>query len=353
MPRFQIRRLPFVSFAIAFALALGSLSRPAVVVAATSSCSVDGVERIVAIGDVHGAYDRFVEILQTAGLIDARQHWSGGTAHLVQVGDVLDRGPDSRKALDLLHRLEQEAASAHGAVHWLLGNHEVMRMLGDLRYVTPGEYQAFVTPDSEKVRANYLRTQPGPPDQLVKDTPLGLVEMRVAFGRQGQYGEWLRKLDPVARINGILFMHGGLSKEVADIPCDTINATVHRELTTDLDKTRAAPLKSLVAGENGPLWYRGLTREPDEFAPTVAEILAKQHARAMVVGHTIVPEGRIKTRFDGRLVMIDTGMQPAYVPGGRASALDIQHGTYTAIYTDRRDELGAVPGESRATAPAR
>jgi Calcineurin-like phosphoesterase len=88
--------------------------------AASASCGIDGVDRIVAVGDVHGAYDRFVEILQTAGLVDNRQRWSGGRAHLVQLGDALDRGPDSRKVLDFLRRLEGEAAAAGGAVHALL-----------------------------------------------------------------------------------------------------------------------------------------------------------------------------------------------------------------------------------------
>src|SRR5262245_16484778 len=85
--------------------------------AAEPSCIVDGVDRIVAVGDVHGAADKLVDILRAADVIDARQRWSGGRTHLVQLGDVVDRGPDSLKALDLLHRLEHEATSAGGRVH--------------------------------------------------------------------------------------------------------------------------------------------------------------------------------------------------------------------------------------------
>src|SRR5262245_42866913 len=88
-----------------------------------SKCAVDGVERIVAIGDVHGAYDRFADLLKTAGLIDDRLHWVGGHAHLIQTGDVVDRGPDSLQALDLLRRLQGEAEKTGGAVHPLIGNH--------------------------------------------------------------------------------------------------------------------------------------------------------------------------------------------------------------------------------------
>ncbi len=94
--------------------------------------------RIVAIGDVHGAFDQFVEILQAAGVIDAKRQWSGGTTVLVQTGDVFDRGPKVRDALDLLMRLEEEAKRAGGRVESLLGNHEAMNLLHEFRDVSAG-----------------------------------------------------------------------------------------------------------------------------------------------------------------------------------------------------------------------
>ena len=107
--------------------------------------------------DAHGAYDRLVAILRAAGLVDGRQRWSGGRAILVQTGDVTDRGADSRRILDLLRRLEGEASRAGGRVHALLGNHEAMRMIGDLRYVSAEEYAAFRTGQSEELRERYYR----------------------------------------------------------------------------------------------------------------------------------------------------------------------------------------------------
>jgi hypothetical protein len=308
---------------------------------AKSACEWEGVERIVAIGDVHGAYDRFVEILKTAGLIDGEGRWSGGTAHLIQLGDVVDRGPDSRKALDLVRRLEREAEAAGGMVHLLLGNHEAARMLGDLRFATDGEYEAFASSNSEKVRTDYVKTLgvQGAREQMQQKTPLGFVEMRLAFGRDGEYGRWLRQLPVTIKVNGIEFVHGGISPSVAGMGCEKINDQVRRELTSDLDRTRAQPLASLTARADGPLWYRGLAQEPDTFAPQVDEILAKLHARAIVVGHTVAATGRVVTRFDGRIIQIDTGMQPAYVQNGRASALEIKGGEAAAIYVDRRDPV--------------
>jgi hypothetical protein len=325
-------------------------ARPAA--AAASPCALEGIERIVAIGDVHGAHERLVAILRAAGIVDARLRWSAGKTHLVQLGDIVDRGPDSRKAIDLLQKLEKDAARAGGAVHALLGNHEVMRVLDDLRFVTPGEYGAFETSRSEEIRSRIIELQPR--DQralLVKEIPLGAIEMRVAFGRDGPYGKWLRGLNAIVKINGVLFVHGGISPAVAALPCDAINATVRRELTGDLDKTRAAPLGTLAAGDAGPFWYRGLA-QLETAAAEVDAILAQQQARAIVIAHTVSPTGRIRANFGGKVFQIDTGMQPAYVPNGRVSALEISRGVFTAIYEDRRDILVTAPADTRPGAPA-
>src|SRR6185295_8738687 len=122
--------------ALLTAAVIALLSRP---VPAASPCEWTGIERVVAIGDVHGAYNRFVEILKVAGVLDAATHWAGGSTHVVQLGDILDRGDDSRKVLDLVRRLEKEAQAARGQLHLLLGNHEAARMLGDLRLTAAGE----------------------------------------------------------------------------------------------------------------------------------------------------------------------------------------------------------------------
>jgi hypothetical protein len=339
-------------FAAALAVALVASAGAGLPRAAAPSCQFNNVDRIVAVGDVHGAYDRFVEILRAADLIDGRLRWVGGRTHLVQLGDVVDRGSDSLKVLDLLEGLQREAQRAGGAVHQLLGNHEVMRMLGDLRYTTPGEYAAFTTAKSPETRDAYLERAKAAGDPIATPLPLGFLELRVAFGQNGRYGKLLRSLDAVVQIGDIVFVHGGISPAVAALSCDAINETVHRSLGSDLAQTRREPMAQLVTRVDGPLWYRGLAEESDAFAPAVDDILAKQKASAIVVGHTVTADGRVRVRFGGKVIQMDTGMQPAYVQNGRASALQIAHGTMTAIYVDRRDVLSnesAVP----AAAPAR
>ena len=112
--------------------------------------------RVVVFADVHGAYTELLSVLSETGIIDDAQHWRGGESHLVSTGDLIDRGPGSRQVLDLLMRLEQEAQKAGGAVHVLLGNHEVMNLVGDLRYVPAAEFASFAGPEDTKLREDSL-----------------------------------------------------------------------------------------------------------------------------------------------------------------------------------------------------
>jgi hypothetical protein len=329
-------------------------------------CDIQTNERIVAVGDIHGAFDQFVAILRTAGIIDNRNRWSGKKAVLVQTGDVLDRGPDSKKALDLLRKLEGEAQRAGGRVHALLGNHELMRLVSDWRYVSQGETDAFKTADSVDLReraftlfsteAEKAAKAVGKPfdaaayrAQFMKEVPLGSLEMRFAFDAKGEYGAWVRQRAAVARINGFVFVHGGISDAVSMMGCEGINAAVRKDL-----QSLPIPLDQVAAlfstGETGPLWYRGLANAPEEaLAPTLDVILERMKARAIVIGHTTVLPGKITPRLAGKIIQIDTGMvNGEFYPGGVASALELQGDKATAIYLDRREPL-AVPSLTAAT----
>jgi hypothetical protein len=326
-------------------------------VAGSSACDLTTTDRIVAVGDIHGAHDQFVKILQVAKVIDARQRWIAGGAVLVQTGDVVDRGADSKRTLDLLRRLETEAPRAGGRVVPLVGNHEVMNMSGDLRYVSAGEYQAFRTSESEALRERVSAAvltraeaaarssgerfdRDGFRDRFMTETPLGLIEHQIAFGPEGQYGRWLRARDTVARINGVLFLHGGISPAAAALGCDGINDTVRGELKAlPADAARIAAF--LATREDGPLWYRGLAVDSEaDRAGDLTTMLERFQARAMVIGHTVPATNRITTRFGGRVVQIDTGMLGGTIyPGGRASALEIKDGRFEAIYEDGREPL--------------
>ncbi len=259
-------------------LVLASLALVVPSSAAEGTCGLTGVRRVVAVGDVHGSYDNLVKVLTLAGLLDRSGHWGGGKAVLVQVGDVLDRGVQTRPALDLLMLLEKEARQAGGRVIVLLGNHEVMNIMGDLSAVQAAEYGLWKPPDpagsrtpgNKTPRKQYVDTvterareeakAAGQPfdeqayrQKVLEQTPPGFVEREQALSPQGKYGKWVREHEVIATVNGVAFLHGGLTPEVAALGCERINRQVRTELGADLAKTKANPRAALATEENGPL----------------------------------------------------------------------------------------------------
>ena len=85
--------------------------------------------KLIAVGDVHGQFEGFVKILRHAKLLSAQHHWCGGNNRLVQIGDILDRGPFSLKVDALLDQLQAEALAQGGEVIRLVGNHELELMM--------------------------------------------------------------------------------------------------------------------------------------------------------------------------------------------------------------------------------
>ncbi len=401
--------------ALAVAVAAGvSVPNPSFGVEAGGSV----LPRVVAIGDVHGSIDGLTSILSEAGLIDTTGSWTGGSATLIQLGDLLDRGVRLREVLDLLMRLELEAPRSGGRVIVLLGNHEVMNLLGITRDVNSDAFTEFVTEESRRRRAEALAAfeslwrrrevelgrQPvfsdEAADQWLAMHPPGFVEYSEAFGVQGVYGTWLRRR-PVAVILGeTLFVHGGYGPSLAGVGVDEINRRAAAELVL-FDETRtfmvaeglALPWSSVIelvsearrelewiaaqpptavprerknrasrlelnfgAGylmaDDGPIWFRGLaTWDELERGAEIASLLEGLGVARQVVGHYPQPDGRIRSRFSGRVLVIDSGMLTS-VYGGRPSALEIVGDTLTAIYPGERQTIACAPQPPPAAASA-
>lgn len=313
----------------------------------------NGVERVVAIGDVHGDYEHFVEMLRSAGLVDAGNNWAGGKAHLVQLGDLLDRGPDSRRLMDLLMELENQAEKAGGRVHALIGNHEAMNLLGDLRYVAPGDYEAFRGSGSERLRElaytehiRQVNADPPPSGRPVFDAtyraawdaahPLGFFERSRDFGPQGRFGAWIRRHNAVIKIDDTLYLHGGIAPRYAGASLREINEAIRRELRAERI-TRDA----LSVDPEGPLWYRGLAQASESsLSRHVTRVLEKHGISRIVIGHTVSPAG-IATRFDGRVVLADVGLSQAF--GRGFGYVVVENGAMYALQRDRRSPLAAAP----------
>jgi hypothetical protein len=207
-----------------------------------------GDARIVAIGDIHGEIEGFKAILKAAGLTDATGHWAGGRTQFIQTGDYTDRGEGTRAVLDLLMALEPRARGAGGRALILLGNHEVMNLIGDLRDVTPQIYATFADASSEKKRtqaweqyarigaqklakgeavaAVYQQTR----EAWMAARPPGYVEYREAFAPRGKYGAWLRDKPIIAEVNGTIFMHAGIAPAQAPPKLEDLNIRVRDEV---------------------------------------------------------------------------------------------------------------------------
>ena len=310
-----------------------------------------GVQRIVAIGDVHGDYDQFVDVLRTAGLIDEKGKWSGRKTHLVQTGDVLDRGPASRKAMDLLMELEKQAKKAGGAVHALLGNHEAMNIYGDLRYVSPEEFESYRSKKSEEMRdklfaltVEELKNKGTPPPQgdefrkkFDEEHPLGWVDQRLAFGHEGKYYKWLIQHDVMVKINDVIFLHAGISPKYAATTMQEFNQKVRKELE-DFNTLE----NGMAMDQDGPLWYRGLAQLPEQdLAAHVDQVLKTHDAAHIVIGHT--PSPAVRTRFGGKVITIDVGLSKVF--GGPPAFLIIEGSKYYAMHRGHRLELPADGGD--------
>ncbi|HEY5646752.1 MAG TPA: metallophosphoesterase, partial [Pseudomonadales bacterium] len=354
---------------------------PAVLAATPESGPLAGTpeDRIVAFGDVHGGFDELRSLLAALGLIDTELNWQGGRTRLVSLGDLLDRGPDSRRVMDLLMRLEEQAGAAGGAVHIVPGNHEIMNLTGDLRYVSQAEYAAFASDEDPQTRRlareQYLaRAQleveaavareadtgvqtadRGPEDPTItfeRQFPPGYFGHRAAFAADGRYGSWLLGKPQVLVLERIAFVHGGLSTAFVGLSIEDHNTAAAAEirqllaLGTQLvgsgqiepwqDILSAPPLNAeaaLPAGllalresfqfaEDGPSWYRGTAAcHPLLEQPRFEAVLANRGLEKVVMGHTPTFPRQLQTRFSGRAVLADTGMYEAYYHGRPAAVV--------------------------------
>jgi hypothetical protein len=340
-----------------------------------------GVPRVVVFPDAHGAYEELVSVLRETAVVDESLRWRAGTTHLVSLGDLLDRGPGSRQILDLLMRLESEAREAGGAFHMVLGNHEVMNIVGDLRYVSAEEYAAFAGSEDDALRdAEWQRLQAADPaaSRASFDArfPPGYFAHRQAFSPAGRYGAWLLGKPFLITVNDTAFVHGGLPAMVTRLGLEATNQALHAQLADYLraweslepklpdanvefrqrpdavaalgDLQLADSLRALQDSEvfttRGPTWYRGqaLCNAYDE-ADNLAAALDRLGVARVVVGHTTSPTLRVATRLDGRVVMLDAGMlRSAY--RGSPAALVFENGRWSVAYPDR-------PGERSQPAP--
>lgn len=320
------------------------------------------VERVVAIGDIHGEYDKLVQLVTGTGLADSILKWAGGTAHLVICGDLLDRGKKERAVMDLLMRLQNEAKKDGGEVHVLLGNHDVMNLVRDLRYVDKANYGDFIQEEKSRDRKrgydSFKQLYAG---QRFKEAqlkaafdekyPPGYFARLQAFELNGKYGAWLLDRPTMIKINEVIYVHAGLREEVASEGIEKINKQVQksikdfvknsktlepyikgpagfdefyaaaraiseqassRQIPRNLaDASRAMLRESerYVFSPKGPFWYRGNSQEDENLEwPHINEARKQLGIKRIVIAHTPTGSKKINARFSNSVFRVDVGM---------------------------------------------
>lgn len=263
---------------------------------------VDAAPRLIGMGDVHGDITAARDALVIAGAIDGEDRWIGGDLVVVQTGDQLDRGDDEEAILELFEALAVEAHAAGGAFYSLLGNHEVMNVQLDLRYVTPGGFADFAdTPFDDDLSA-----WPEPERGRV-----------AAFRPRGEWAEVFAEHNTMMVVGDTAFVHGGILPEHVEYGLERANHEVRAWMLGDADEPDA------VTGGEGPLWRRDYSDGPtaDDCAELEAALAAIPAAR-MVVGHTV--QGHANSACAEQVWRVDVGMAAHY--GGPREVVEIVDG---------------------------
>ncbi|ORX69345.1 Metallo-dependent phosphatase [Anaeromyces robustus] len=255
-------------------------------------------KRIIAVGDIHGDYNKLLKIMKHAKLIDDNNDWIANDSIFVQTGDLIDRGDDSRNIFDLLIKIKNQSKQFGGKVYTLLGNHELMNMQADYRYLSPNDVAEYGD----------------------------IVNRENAFSLNGEYGNFLRReMDPIAVVGDTLFIHAGLTSEYAYIGVDDINERIHDLLINapsydelykfNEQQNYTHPIFSdPLFSDYGPLWTRFLSLNINEQAvcndlDVVFDIVK---VKRMVIGHTVQDQGKINSKCNNRLILIDIGLSDYY-----------------------------------------
>ena len=231
------------------------------------------------ISDIEANFTALRRLLMAGGVIDKEFNWTFGEGHLVLTGDFVDRGAQQTEVLWLIYSLEDKAKAAGGYVHYVLGNHEIMNLSGDLRYLNPRYAEISAA---------------------MGDSYMNLL------GSNTELGRWMRSKNVVERVGEMLYVHGGISKDINDLD---INAKEINELSrpyyADSSFNYKDPRTAVIYADNGPFWYRGFYGGAIQHSMgQVDTTLDKHNVKHIITGHTIIDDS-ITTWFKKKVINVD------------------------------------------------
>lgn len=258
------------------------------------------VSKQLILSDIEGNFGAFRKLLQANNVIDTSFNWTFGNGHLVLIGDFVDRGNQVTEVLWLIYSLEEKAKSAGGYVHYILGNHEIMNMSGDLRYLSP---------------------------KYVESASLLNENFTALYGENSELGRWLRTKNVIEKVGDVLFCHGGISSVInkMDISTSKLNELV-RPYYPDSSYKYNTPETEILYSDLGPFWYRGYYQ--GDVRATTSQIdstLSLYKVKHIATGHTIIAD-TISILYDGKVFNTDV-----HHAKGHTEALLIEDGNYYRV----------------------
>ncbi|ORX78585.1 Metallo-dependent phosphatase [Anaeromyces robustus] len=253
----------------------------------------NGYKRLIALGDIHGDHDHLISILRHAKLIDEENNWIGTDAIFVQLGDLIDRGGETRKVYDTILKLREQAKEKGGEVDVILGNHEVLALQGNHLYTSLDDFDSFG----------------------------GVEALEEEFGPEGRFGKFIRQeMNITMIINDSLFVHGSITPEHIPEGLDNLNQ-VTREILLDTPTVDelydlflngvSHPIfaNKIFDTGSGPICSKKLTNGDErEICSILEETLRLTNTKRMIVGHNVQFYGKIRTKCNNKLIMIDIGI---------------------------------------------
>jgi len=254
-------------------------------------------KRRIVVGDIHGELEGFIEIIRDAGLIDDKDHWSGRDDILIQTGDVIDRGPHSMEAFDLLKKLQKEAALARGEVIRLCGNHELMLLQNDFSLADFNYLESFVDRLKNEIAGGDVAASYTDGDRLYTHAGLRSAIREILVNE-------MRSVKPKLKTSKIdLFL---LSDHINKIFIDSVKKADFKHPIFHVDSIRGGddPV-------GGIFWCDFRSISPSIQAWKIQQIF----------GHTPTSKNGLNTAKGLKLIDVDAGM--CHVYGGKRVWLEI------------------------------